>query len=314
MAIAVTEDNFVRAETNRMLVGLQAESGGLNRWKHHREPVPVDEQTVIRTNRDTLYSFAVVNISAGAAVSIPDASGRYLTVMVVNQDHYINRVFTEPGEYVLTMDEFDTPYVLLAARILVDPTDPDDISQVHGLQDGLALSADSDEPLDLPDYDDESFTAVRSAVLAEASKGLHGTHGMFGTRNEVDVHAHLLGTAAGWGGLPEREAYYESREPNLPVGRYTITAAAVPVEAFWSITVYGADGFLHANELDAYSVNSVSGSKNPDGSITVTFGGDAIDLNPLPVQDGWNYTVRMYRPRPEILDGTWRFPEIDAAS
>ena len=74
---------------------------------------------------------------------------------------------------------------------------------------------------------------------------------------------HLLGTAAGWGGLPEQEAYYESREPGLPVGRYTITAKDVPVDAFWSITVYGADGFLHPNDLDAYSVNSVAGTKNP---------------------------------------------------
>ncbi len=23
---------------------------------------------------------------------------------------------------------------------------------------------------------------------------------------------------------------------------------------------------------------------------------------------GWNYTVRLYRPRAEILDGTWKFP------
>ena len=81
---------------------------------------------------------------------------------------------------------------------------------------------------------------MRASVLAEASQGFHGTHGMFGTKEDVDPHAHLLGTAAGWGGLPEQEAYYESREPGLPVGRYTITAKDVPVDAFWSITVYGA--------------------------------------------------------------------------
>ena len=127
VATTVTKDNFVRAETNRMLVGLQAQAGGVNRWKHHREPASLDEQTVIRMNRDTLYGLAVVNISDGATVTVPDAGGRYLTVMVVNQDHYINRVFTEPGEYPLTVEEFDTPYVLLGARVLVDATDPADI-------------------------------------------------------------------------------------------------------------------------------------------------------------------------------------------
>ena len=70
--ITVTNDNFVRAETNRMLVGLQAQAGGVNRWKHHREPASLDEQTVIRMNRDTLYSLAVVNISDGATVTVPE--------------------------------------------------------------------------------------------------------------------------------------------------------------------------------------------------------------------------------------------------
>ena len=41
-------------------------------------------------------------------MTVPDPGGRYLSVMVVNQDHYINRIFTEPGDYALTMDEFDT--------------------------------------------------------------------------------------------------------------------------------------------------------------------------------------------------------------
>ena len=55
----VTADNFVRAESNRMLVGLQAQAGGGNRSRHLREPASLDEQTVIRMNRDTLYSMPV---------------------------------------------------------------------------------------------------------------------------------------------------------------------------------------------------------------------------------------------------------------
>ena len=47
--------------------------GRVNRWKHHREPASLDEQTVIRMNRDTLYSLAVVNISDGATLTVPDA-------------------------------------------------------------------------------------------------------------------------------------------------------------------------------------------------------------------------------------------------
>ncbi|MFD7307915.1 DUF1214 domain-containing protein [Promicromonospora sp. NPDC059942] len=308
--ITVTNENFVRAETNRMLVGIQAQAGGVNRWRHNREPASVDEQTVIRMNRDTLYSFAVVNISEPATVTVPDARGRYLTVMVVNQDHYINRILTEPGDYPLTMVEFDTPYVVLVARILVDATDPDDVAEVNALQDGFALQAADGEPLVLPAYDEESFTATREALLAESAHGLD-THRMFGAKSEVDPQRHRIGTAGGWGGLPEREAFYAGVAPHLPVGRYALTVKDVPVDAFWSVTVYGADGFLHKNGLDAYSVNSVSGTTNADGSITVTFGGGARDPNPLPLDEGWNYTVRMYRPRPAILDGSWVFPACE---
>jgi hypothetical protein len=40
------------------------------------------------------------------------------------------------------------------------------------------------------------------------------------------------------------------------------------------------------------------------------FGGcDGSVANCLPVTPGWNYLVRLYRPRQEILDGSWTFPE-----
>jgi hypothetical protein len=48
-------------------------------------------------------------------------------------------------------------------------------------------------------------------------------------------------------------------------------------------------------------------------SITVQFGGcDGKIPNCLPIMPGWNYTVRLYRPRPEILNGTWKFPEAES--
>ena len=118
MAELVTDTNFVRAETDRMFAGLQADAGGVNTLLHHRAPAPLDHQTVIRMNRDTLYSLAIIDISAGATLSVPDSGGRYLSVMIVNEDHYINRVLHEAGEYELTIREFDTPYVLVAVRIL----------------------------------------------------------------------------------------------------------------------------------------------------------------------------------------------------
>ena len=135
MAVAVNVENFVRAESDRMFAALQARAGGVNTWSYDRAPASLDRQTVIRTNRDTLYSFVIADISSGATLTIPDSGGRYLSVMVVNQDHYINRVLHEAGEHELTTAEFDTPYVLVAVRILVDPADPEDVAAVNALQD-----------------------------------------------------------------------------------------------------------------------------------------------------------------------------------
>ena len=102
MSIVVGVDNFVRAETDRMFAALQADAGGVNVFRHNRAPTSIEQQTVIRMNRDTLYSFAIADISEGATVTVPESGGRYLSVMVVNQDHLIDRVFHDRGEYDLT--------------------------------------------------------------------------------------------------------------------------------------------------------------------------------------------------------------------
>ncbi len=212
--VRVTVETFVRAECNRMMAALMAAAGGINRWQHNRVPTPLDQQTVVRMNRDTLYSFAVVDLAEGATVSMPDSAGRYASLMVVNQDHYINRVIHAPGDHALTTADFDTRYVLLAMRVLADPADPFDVAAANAVQDGLALSAGSAVPLAIPDYDEESFDAVRTA-LTELGRTLPGTSGMFGSRDTVDPVRHLIGTAVGWGGLPEEEAFYEIVEPGL---------------------------------------------------------------------------------------------------
>ena len=84
----------------------------------------------------------------------------------------------------------------------------------------------------------------------------------------------------------------------------------MPVDAFWSITVYNAEGYFQPNELNAYSINNTTAKKGEDGSVAIQFGGrDGTTPNCLPITKGWIYTVRLYRPRPEILNGAWTFPE-----
>ena len=64
---------------------------------------------------------------------------------------------------------------------------------------------------------------------------------------------------------------------------------------------------LYEAPENAISVNNVTAKKDADGAVTVHFGGDPTQPNYLRIMPGWNYTVRLYRPRPEVLDGKWTF-------
>ena len=311
MATLVNADNFAVAETHRMMHDLQANAGGVNRFVHNREPAAIDNQTVIRLNRDTLYSFAVVDIGAGATLTLPEPGERYLSAMVVNENHYVDAVFHDAGTYELTREQFGSPYVVLAVRILVDPNDAADVAAVWALQDQIGLEAGSTEPFEMPEYDTTTFDETREALLALA-RNLTGFERTFGAKDEVDPVRHLIGTAAGWGGLPSEEASYIGVDPRLPLGRYELTVGEVPVDGFWSISVYNAAGYFEPNERGAYTINNITGARNDDGTITVRFGDYPEDVpNALPITEGWNYLVRLYRPRPEILDGRWAFPRLN---
>ncbi|MNY64677.1 hypothetical protein D3C86_2018220 [compost metagenome] len=91
---------------------------------------------------------------------------------------------------------------------------------------------------------------------------------------------------------------------------YKLDVKDVPVDAFWSVSVYNAAGYFEKNKYDAYTVNDITAKKGDDGTVAIQFGGcDGKIANCLPTTKGWNYAVRLYRPRQEILDGKWQFPE-----
>jgi hypothetical protein len=310
MEVKINIDNFVRAATDIEFEKYVSLAGGVNRFFHFREPTPVDNQPTVRMNRDTLYSAAIIDISQGATLKLPDVGERYMTAMVVNQDHYINGVFSGGGTFTLDMDTFGTPYVIVYMRVLVDAADPEDVAAVNAIQDQMMIEAASAKAFIPPNYDEDSFNLMLSTLITLAPFVPNSFH-MFGSRDEVDPVRHLLGTAGGWGGLPESEAFYLNVAPGLPPGEYKIEVPAdVPVGAFWSISLYNAEGFFVPNDRNAYNVNSVTGVRDDKGMMTVHLGGcDDGRVNCLPIMEGWNYTVRMYRPGQEILKGNWTFPE-----
>lgn len=311
--VPVTADNFARAETDRYLAANTKDIGALGKFKHAREPVLIDKQTVIRMNRDTLYSFAVFDLAGGpVTLSLPDAGKRYMSMMVVDQDHYLPIVAYGTKPVTLTQKSVGTRYAFVAVRTLVDPNDPRDLDEVHKLQDAIKVRQKATGKLDLADWDDASLTDVRNALLTLA-KHQTSYHGAFGARGQVDPIQHLIGTASGWGGIPEKDAMYPSFTPAKNDGNtvYILNVPkTVPVKAFWSLSVYNAKGFFEKNAYNAYSINNITAKKNDDGSVTVQFGGcDGKIPNCLPIVEGWNYTARLYRPEQSIVSGKWKLPE-----
>ena len=70
-AVPVTVQNFARAESDNYLA-VNVKKAGLGRLAHNREPASIDDQTVIRLNRDTLYSFGVFDLAAApVTVALP---------------------------------------------------------------------------------------------------------------------------------------------------------------------------------------------------------------------------------------------------
>lgn len=308
-AIEVNVLNYVHAKTTIHFDSVIARAGGVNKWGHVREPIPLDQQRSRRMNRDTLYSSVVIDISEGATFSMPDAGDRYMSATVINQDHFINTIFHGEGSFSLDIEEFDTPFVLLTVRILANSEDPNDIAIANQLQDELTIESASSNPYVHENYDMDSLNAV-GVPLIELAAGLPNVIETFGRKEVVNNVRHLLATAYGWGGLPEYEAFYVNVQPDLPVASYSLTVKDVPVDGFWSLSVYNKEGYFEENIHDAYSVNNLTATANENGSYTINFGGDPSSDNYLPITQGWNFVVRMYQPQESAVDGSWVLPDL----
>ena len=83
--VPVSVENFSRAETD-LYFGNAVKDGSFGKHAHHRQPIPIDNQPVIRINRDTLYSSGVFDLDAGpVTITLPDRKGRFRSMQVFEQ-------------------------------------------------------------------------------------------------------------------------------------------------------------------------------------------------------------------------------------
>jgi hypothetical protein len=310
--VKVTAHDYVRAESDFQMRGYIEKFNCFGKFAIGRKPYDVNNQVTVRGNRDTLYSFGVFDLRSPLTITLPDPKGRYQSLMIVNQDHSIWAVYG-PGKITLTQERVGTRYAILTVRTFADPNDKQDLQEAYRLQDAVVVEQADLGKFEVPDWSKDEVERMRDTINVVASVAMD-TSRMFGVKEELDPVYWMLGAALGWGGLPAEDSIYVNVFPEKNDGKtpYTLTVEDVPVDAFWSVTLYDDKGWIPVNKYNAYSFNNVTAKKNEDGSITIHFGGDPKQPNFLPIVPGWNYIVRLYQPRKEILDGNWKFPDPEA--
>ena len=303
----VTPETYVRAESDRQFGVVVKMAGGVNRFFHFRRPTPLDKQNVVRMNRDTLYSMGVVDTTKGATITVPELpNDRYASVYLADNDHYCPFVIYNSGTHELPRD---TKYLGVGVRIQVlNPKDEDEIALINKLQDQFVIKANSADSLPEFKWDVQSLKALTGQYEEESTR-YSSWKGMMGPRGKVDEKTRHVAAAAAWGLFPEWDATYLNYSGGHDCRVCHQATYQVPEnKAFWSITVYGSDGFMKS---DNNIVNSSNVKLNADGTFTVYFGsveacGDVP--NRLDTTEGWNFLMRIYRPGKSVLDGAYRLP------
>jgi len=314
----VTESNFARAATDIVFANSVQTRDSLGQFRHSRKPASADNQPIIRMNQDTLYSMAVLDLTTSASITLPQGNGRYQSVQIVNQDHNTQAIFSSPGTYTVSRELSGTRYAAAILRTYVNALEPDDVKLANDLQDQVLLQQDSRGLAEFPNWDRNQWKTVRDKIqltelqsLKESGASSSLDRKVSAPDGEIDPQRIAVSAAVGWGGLPNSESVYIGGIPQagFESSPHEITMRDVPVDAFWSITVYNKDGFLEPNSQDSYSFNQHNSVPNEDGSTTINLGGcTGTEQNCIPAPEGWNYVLRLYQPHQSILDRVWQPP------
>ena len=315
----VTSASYPTDETSHQLLKNQ-DLVGVNNILHKRQLTPTDEQPVVRMNRDTYYSFAVVDVSKGATVIMPEVpEGKYISVQPVTEDHRIQPMFYGAGTFELSTHTGSHLYLV----IRLDATFTE--AEAAKFQDQMAINANSNNPFKAEAVNQASFKTVEDKLKAQMPAitkrdGKDALVGMFTAPTDESnklftQEKYEVGAAIGWGGAQEIDNIYEV-SGNFPVDTcHQATFQDPRNKAFWSITVYNKAGFMF-NDLANLSSNTAT--PNADGTYTISFGcGEDAPNNIETANDSgvFNLGIRHYQPGELVsVEGFRILPTVKAVN
>ncbi|MDJ0993873.1 MAG: DUF1214 domain-containing protein [Dinoroseobacter sp.] len=315
----VTEDTFIRAEVDARLLRF-IEAGGMNRGLVFSAPTPTDQQTVPRMNRDTLYAGIPIDTSEGFTITVPEApEGRYLSVYMIDNDHFTIDILSEPGTYEFGPQ--DTRYIAALPRVQVlDASSEADVEIARNLLAQFDVTSGSMVPVSA-NWDWEQMVAMRPGYEEQLEPFTQYPPTFQDTRasGNVDPEHHRIAVATSWGLFPDYETVYINyKGPEGMAGVencYTATYTPPENDAFWSISMYNGEGYMFS---DDYAVlNAANTRMNADGTFDAFFGSEELcgDVaNRVDTTEGWNFLMRVYKPNESVSAGEYTLPDVTAVN
>ena len=309
----VTAENYALAESQvifseyKKKISAATKTNGLGVLMHVRKGLDPTDKTVMRANYDTLYSFALLDLTEPATIVMPPTQ-RYQSAWIVTEFHDNPVAFTKPGKHQLTEALTGCRFVMVIIRTQVNVQNPTDVAAANALQDKLKVEQSKrGEYCPKTQWSMSQILEMRAEYQKIVKEQGIPAGAMFGKKGSITQLNHNCGAAYGWGGLTEDQAVYLAYEP-VNTQACTLTLIDVPVKAFWSITVYDEDGNIGT---ERYNINSAFAEANKDGSVTVHFGVDDKSItNAMDVIQGWNFTLRLYLPTEAYFQGQWKKPQL----
>jgi hypothetical protein len=286
-----------------------------------------------RTKTDGPAEYATVNkIQAGYVVTPLSRLGSGPLPVPVKIDPTVD-MKTPPKTQVDTMPA--AKYFAYAAELLkLHPphlTDQPIIAQLKliGIEPGKSFDFDNldavvQRALASVPTEAQELMAWKVASIARVANGWSMNTDTMGVYGNYYLKRAIVSQVGLGANLPEDAIYPlnladNMGQPLVGTNKYAIhfdKGASPPVNAFWSITLYDAEGFQVGNVLNRFAISSWMPFKtNADGSLDLYFQnespGKEKETNWLPAPAGaFNLTMRLYGPKADVLTGKWNPPPV----